>query len=51
VIGAAQLEDLLDDRAVLALQLSRPTVGRYLVRALVHLNEQVAVGAGLGCAD
>ena len=51
MVRAAHFENLLDDRAVLALQFTRATVGRDIVRALIDLDEEVAVGAGLGCAD
>src|SRR5438132_912446 len=50
-IVAAQLEDLLDDRAVLALELARAPVDRVLVLALVHLHAQLASGARLGSPD
>ena len=50
-VVAAQLEDLLDRRAVLALELARAFVGGDLVGALVDLDAQLAVGAGLRGAD
>src|SRR6185437_16353622 len=50
-VVAAQLEDLLDRRAVLALELAGAAVDRDLVRALVDLHAQLAAGAGLGSAD
>ena len=49
-VVAAQLEDLLDDRAVLALELAGPLVGRGAVTALLDLDEQPPGGVGLGCA-
>ncbi len=51
-VVAAQLEDLLDGRAVLALELARVlAVHRHLVGTLVDLDAQLAAGAGLGGAD
>ena len=50
-VVAAQLEDLLDHGAVLALELARAPVDGDLVGALVDLDAQLAVGAGLGRAD
>ena len=50
-VVAAQLEDLLDDRAVLALEVAGLAVDRRLVGALVDLDAQLAFGAGLGGAD
>ena len=50
-VVAAQLEDLLDDRAVLALEVARLAVDRRLVGALVDLDAQLAFGAGLRGAD
>ena len=50
-VVAAQLEDLLDGRAVLALELARAPVDGDLVGALVDLDAQLAAGAGLGGAD
>ena len=50
-VVAAQLEDLLDGRAVLALELARASVDGHLVGALVDLDAQLAAGAGLGGAD
>ncbi len=50
-VVAAQLEDLLDGRAVLALELARAPVHGHLVGALVDLDAQLAAGAGLGGAD
>ena len=50
-VVAAQLEDLLDGRAVLALELTGAFVGGHLVGALVDLDAQLAAGAGLGGAD
>ena len=50
-VVAAQLEDLLDGRAVLALELARAPVDGHLVGTLVDLDAQLAAGAGLGGAD
>ncbi len=50
-VVAAQLEDLLDDRAVLALEVAGLAVDRRLVRALVDLDAQLPFGAGLRGAD
>ena len=50
-VVATQLEDLLDGRAVLALELARAAVLGHLVGALVDLDPQLAAGAGLGGAD
>src|SRR5207245_11741879 len=50
-VVAAQLEDLLDDRAIFARQLARAPVDRDLVRTLVHLHAHLALGAGLRGAD
>jgi hypothetical protein len=47
----AQLEDLLDDRAVLGLELARPSRRRRLVGPLLDLDVQPAAGAGLGRAE
>ena len=47
-IGLAQVEDLLDDRAVLALELGRLDARRLLVVVLLDLDAQAAVGAGAG---
>ena len=49
-VVAAQLEDLLDDRAVLALELADLAVGRNLVRALLDLDEEPALRVDLGRA-
>ena len=43
----AQLEDLLDDRAVLGLELARPLVGRDAVLPLLDLDEQAPLRIGL----
>ena len=51
VVGVAQLEDLLDDRAVLALQLARLHGRRVLVGALLDLGAQAAQRVGVGGAD
>ena len=50
IVGAALLEDLLDDRAVLALELARALVDRLGVRVLLDVGAQ-AGDAGLGRAD
>ncbi len=50
-VVAAQLEDLLDGRAVLALELARTFVDGHLVGTLVDLDAQLAAGAGLRRAD
>ncbi len=49
-VVAAQLEDLLDDRAVLAHQLARAAVDRGGVGRLGHLDAQAAHRVGLGGA-
>ena len=49
-VGLAQVEDLLDHRAILALELGRLDTRRLLVGPLVDLDAQTAVGAGLGSA-
>ena len=46
-VVAAQLEDLLDDRAVLGLELARPLVGRDAVLPLLDLDEQAPLRVGL----
>ena len=45
-VVAAQLEDLLDDRAVLALELADAAVGRLLVGPLLDLDEEAALRVG-----
>ena len=50
-VGAAQLEDLLDDRAILAGQRAGAAVLGHLVDMLVDLDVEVAVGARVGGAD
>ena len=50
-VVAAQLEDLLDRGAVLALELAGAPVLGDLVGTLVDLDAQLAAGAGLGGAD
>ena len=50
-VVAAQLEDLLDDRTVLALELARALVHRHVIGALVDLDAQLAFGSGLGSSD
>ena len=49
-VGLPQLEDLLDDRAVLALELGRLDARRLLVRALLDLHPQAPVGLRVGGA-
>ena len=49
-VVAAQLEDLLDDRAILGLELACALVGGDAVLALLDLDEQPALGVGLGRA-
>ena len=44
LVGAAQLEDLLDDRAVLALERPRAAVDRHVVAMLGHLDHEPAGG-------
>ena len=52
VIGAAQLEDLLDDRAVLALEVARAAVDRDVVDVLVDLDHEAAELIGVrGAGD
>ena len=46
-VVAAQLEDLLDGGAVLALQVARAAVDRRLVGALGDLHDQAAAGVGV----
>ncbi len=48
LVGAAQLEDLLDDGAVLDLELARLRRGRRLVRVLLDLDAQPAARFRLG---
>src|SRR5829696_5326124 len=50
LVGAAQLEDLLDDGAVLALGDARAAVDRDVVGMLGHLDAQAAGGIGVGGA-
>src|SRR5258705_185730 len=50
-VVAAQLEDLVDHRAVIALELARAPVDRDVVDALVDLDPQVALGIVLGLAE
>ena len=49
--ASPQLEDLLDDRAVLGLELARLDGRRRLVGPLLDLDEQPAVARGLGGAE
>ena len=51
VVGAAQLEDLLDDGAVLARQRARTAVVGRRVGVLLDLDVELAVGAGVGRAN
>ena len=50
-IGAAQLEDLLDDGAVLARERARASIDGHLIGALLDLDEEVAVGTALRGPD
>ena len=50
-VVAAELEDLLDDGAVLALELARLAVARLVVGALLDLDAQRAAGIGLRRPD
>ena len=49
-VVAAQLEDLLDDRAVLALELADAAVGRLRVGPLLDVDEEAALRIGGGGA-
>ena len=49
-VVAAQLEDLLDHGAVLALEVAGAAVDGVVVRALLDLDEQAAVGHRVGGA-
>ena len=49
-VGAAQLEDLLDHRAVLALELAASLSRRTSSSMLGHLDPQLAVRAGAAAA-
>ncbi len=49
-VVAAQLEDLLDDRAVLALELARPRVGLVRIGPFFDLDAQPALRVGLSHA-
>ena len=49
-VVAAQLEDLLDDRAILGLELAGALVGGDAVLSLLDLDEQPALRVGLGRA-
>ena len=51
IVGAAQVEDLLHDRAVLALELARLHGRRVLVAALLDLGAKPAERVGVGRAD
>ena len=51
LVGAAQLEDLLDDGAILDLELSRLCPRRRLVRPLLDLDAKYAVLVRLGRAE
>ena len=50
-VVAAQLEDLLDDRAVLALELAGACIGLVAVGPLLDLDAQHSLRIGLGGAD
>ena len=50
-VGAAQLEDLLDDGAVLALEVARAAVDGHVVGVLGDLDAQAALGVGGAGAD
>src|SRR5207248_11608605 len=49
-VVAAQLEDLLDDRAVLALELADANARRLLVGTLLYLDAEVTARVGVGRA-
>ena len=49
-VVAAQLEDLLDGRAILALELADAAVGRLLVGPLLDLDEETPLRVGGRCA-
>ena len=49
-VVAAQLEDLLDDRAVLALELARALAGGGRLAKLLDLDHELATGPGAGDA-
>ena len=51
LVRVADLEDLLDDGAVLALQLARLHGRELLVGALLHLCAEASLGVGVGGAD
>ena len=51
IVGAAQVEDLLHDGAVLALELARLHGRRVLVGTLLHLGAKPAERVGVGRAD
>ena len=51
LVGVAQLEDLLDDGAVLALELPRLHGRRVLVGALLDLDAEASLGVGVRGAD
>ena len=51
VVGVAQVEDLLDDGAVLALELARLDGRRVLVGPLLDLGAEPAERVGVGGAD
>ena len=50
-VVAAELEDLLDGRAIFALELARLDAGRLLVRALLDLDAEAALRIGVGGAE
>ena len=49
-VVAAELEDLLDDGAVLGLELADARVGAHVVRVILDLDEETSLGVGLGGA-
>jgi hypothetical protein len=51
VVGAAEVEDLLDDGAILALEVARLDGRRVLVGPLLDLGAQPAEGVAVGGAD
>ena len=51
LVGAAELQDLLDDRAVLDLELTRLGGRGLLVGPLLDLDEQTPGNVGLRCAE
>jgi hypothetical protein len=49
-IVTAELQNFLDDGAVLAFELARPHARRFLVRTLLHLDPEPALGVRVGRA-